>query len=96
MILPFALGVGLFGRAVMFVFEFIADGKAVVKSLGRIELDDSCLLTTGRRCAPCVGSAFFGSSLLLVRRWPGRCNLCVGFGTFTAFASAGGGGSSCN
>jgi hypothetical protein len=74
----FALGVGLVGRPVSVDFELIADGKKDVKELSprRRLTDDSSLLKVGRDGGPEVRSVVFGSSLLLVCLWPGKCSLC--------------------
>jgi len=65
-----ALGVGLEGRAVSVVFEFMAEGKAelnVPSPRRRLE-ELSSRLNVGRNGTPDVKSAVFGSSLLLVCR----------------------------
>src|SRR5215469_15070700 len=74
----FALGVGLVGRPVSVDFELIADGKKDGKepSPRRRLADDSSLLKVGRDGRPEVRSTVFGSSLLRVCLWPGRCSLC--------------------
>jgi hypothetical protein len=73
----FVLGLGLEGRFIdRLEMELIADGKAEVKSLRRVEVADSSRLTTGRSGRSDEKSWVLGSSLLLVWRWPGRCKRC--------------------